>query len=110
MAPGRAEIRPPPRLRGFHRGRRGSDPPRYHEPAPARHHGRFEWRPPDGGHADAAAGSVPRHRDPGAAPRHAALSQAARRRLVDAEYGDPDIPDEAAFLKRISPYHNLKPG
>src|SRR5437660_1665026 len=27
-----------------------------------------------------------------------------------AEYGDPDIPDEAAFLESISPYHNLKPG
>ena len=27
-----------------------------------------------------------------------------------AEYGDPDIPDEAVFLKSISPYHNLKPG
>src|SRR5437773_2555069 len=27
-----------------------------------------------------------------------------------AEYGDPDIPDEAMFLKSISPYHNLKPG
>jgi len=27
-----------------------------------------------------------------------------------AEYGDPDIPDEAAFLASISPYHNLKPG
>jgi prolyl oligopeptidase len=25
-----------------------------------------------------------------------------------AEYGDPDKPDEAAFLKRISPYHNLR--
>jgi len=27
-----------------------------------------------------------------------------------AEYGNPDIPDEAMFLKSISPYHNLKPG
>jgi prolyl oligopeptidase len=27
-----------------------------------------------------------------------------------AEYGDPDIPDEAAFLASISPYHNLRPG
>jgi prolyl oligopeptidase len=27
-----------------------------------------------------------------------------------AEYGDPDIPDEAAFLQSISPYHNLQPG
>jgi prolyl oligopeptidase len=27
-----------------------------------------------------------------------------------AEYGDPDLPDEAAFLRSISPYHNLKPG
>jgi prolyl oligopeptidase len=27
-----------------------------------------------------------------------------------AEYGDPDIPEEAAFLKRISPYHNLREG
>ena len=27
-----------------------------------------------------------------------------------AEYGDPDIPDEAAFLRTISPYHNLRPG
>jgi prolyl oligopeptidase len=27
-----------------------------------------------------------------------------------AEYGDPDIPDEAVFLKSISPYHNLQPG
>src|SRR5712672_3617006 len=27
-----------------------------------------------------------------------------------AEYGDPDILDEAVFLKSISPYHNLKPG
>jgi prolyl oligopeptidase len=26
-----------------------------------------------------------------------------------AEYGDPDKPEEAAFLKRISPYHNLRP-
>lgn len=26
-----------------------------------------------------------------------------------AEYGNPDIPDEAAFLRRISPYHNLQP-
>jgi len=25
-----------------------------------------------------------------------------------AEYGDPDLPDEAAFLASISPYHNLK--
>jgi prolyl oligopeptidase len=27
-----------------------------------------------------------------------------------AEYGDPDKPEEAAFLKRISPYHNLREG
>jgi prolyl oligopeptidase len=27
-----------------------------------------------------------------------------------AEYGDPDKPEEAAFLKRISPYHNLRAG
>ena len=27
-----------------------------------------------------------------------------------AEYGDPDKPDEAAFLKAISPYHNLRAG
>jgi prolyl oligopeptidase len=27
-----------------------------------------------------------------------------------AEYGDPDLPGEAAFLASISPYHNLKPG
>lgn len=27
-----------------------------------------------------------------------------------AEYGDPDIPVERAFLQTISPYHNLKPG
>jgi len=27
-----------------------------------------------------------------------------------AEYGDPDKPEEAAFLRRISPYHNLRPG
>jgi prolyl oligopeptidase len=25
-----------------------------------------------------------------------------------AEYGDPDNPDEAPFLRRISPYHNLR--
>jgi prolyl oligopeptidase len=25
-----------------------------------------------------------------------------------AEYGDPDVPEEAAFLKGISPYHNLR--
>jgi prolyl oligopeptidase len=27
-----------------------------------------------------------------------------------AEYGDPDKPDDAAFLRSISPYHNLRPG
>jgi prolyl oligopeptidase len=27
-----------------------------------------------------------------------------------AEYGDPDKPEEAAFLRRISPYHNLQAG
>jgi prolyl oligopeptidase len=27
-----------------------------------------------------------------------------------AEYGDPDIPEEAEFLRTISPYHNLRPG
>ncbi len=27
-----------------------------------------------------------------------------------AEYGDPDLPEEAGFLRRISPYHNLRPG
>jgi prolyl oligopeptidase len=27
-----------------------------------------------------------------------------------AEYGDPDRADEAEFLRRISPYHNLRPG
>ena len=27
-----------------------------------------------------------------------------------AEYGDPDRPGEAAFLRHISPYHNLRPG
>jgi prolyl oligopeptidase len=27
-----------------------------------------------------------------------------------AEYGDPDKPEEAEFLRRISPYHNLRPG
>ena len=48
MAPGGAEARAPARLRRFHRGRRGSDPPRHHQPAPARHHGRLEWRPVDG--------------------------------------------------------------
>jgi len=25
-----------------------------------------------------------------------------------AEYGDPDKPEEAAFLRAISPYHNLR--
>ncbi len=27
-----------------------------------------------------------------------------------AEYGDPDDPREAEFLRHISPYHNLRPG
>ena len=27
-----------------------------------------------------------------------------------AEYGDPDLPAEAEFLRRISPYHNLRSG
>jgi prolyl oligopeptidase len=27
-----------------------------------------------------------------------------------AEYGDPDRPEEAEFLRRISPYHNLRAG
>ena len=27
-----------------------------------------------------------------------------------AEYGDPDKPSEAEFLRKISPYHNLRPG
>ena len=27
-----------------------------------------------------------------------------------AEYGDPEKPEEAEFLRRISPYHNLRPG
>lgn len=27
-----------------------------------------------------------------------------------AEYGDPDIPEERAFLKKISPYHNFEAG
>lgn len=27
-----------------------------------------------------------------------------------AEYGDPDRPEDAAFLERISPYHNLRAG
>jgi prolyl oligopeptidase len=27
-----------------------------------------------------------------------------------AEYGDPDKPDEARFLRHISPYHNLRAG
>ena len=27
-----------------------------------------------------------------------------------AEYGDPDQPADALFLRRISPYHNLRPG
>ena len=27
-----------------------------------------------------------------------------------AEYGDPELPEEAEFLRRISPYHNLRPG
>jgi prolyl oligopeptidase len=27
-----------------------------------------------------------------------------------AEYGDPDSPAEAEFLRHISPYHNLRPG
>jgi len=26
------------------------------------------------------------------------------------EYGDPEVPEEAAFLRRISPYHNLHAG
>ncbi len=27
-----------------------------------------------------------------------------------AEYGDPERPEEGEFLRRISPYHNLRPG
>jgi len=27
-----------------------------------------------------------------------------------AEYGDPERPDDAEFLRHISPYHNLRPG
>jgi prolyl oligopeptidase len=26
-----------------------------------------------------------------------------------AEYGDPDRPEEAEFLRAVSPYHNLRP-
>ena len=26
-----------------------------------------------------------------------------------AEYGDPDVPEERAFLEKISPYHNVDP-
>jgi prolyl oligopeptidase len=25
------------------------------------------------------------------------------------EYGDPDVPEERAFLEKLSPYHNVKP-
>ena len=45
--------------------------------------GRIEWRPADGRDVHAAAGPVQRHRLPGAAARHAALSPAAGGRLVD---------------------------
>jgi prolyl oligopeptidase len=27
-----------------------------------------------------------------------------------AEFGDPDVPEEWAYIKQYSPYHNLKPG
>ena len=27
-----------------------------------------------------------------------------------AEYGDPDVPDEWAYIGKYSPYHNVKPG
>ena len=75
----------------------------------ARRDGRIEWRPADGRDVHAAAGPVQRHRLPGAAARHAALSPAARGRVVDGEYGDPDVAEERAFLEKLSPYHNVDP-
>ena len=72
--------------------------------------GRLEWRAVDGRDADqrpelfrAIVIQVP------------LLDMLRYHRLLAgaswmAEYGDPDEPREAEFLRHISPYHNLRPG
>ena len=74
----------PARVRRLHRGRRGPGRAQGHHVAEApRHHGRQQRRPADGRDAHAASRAVRRDRVPGAAARHEALPQAARRRVVD---------------------------
>ena len=111
LAPGGAEGAPPARLRRFHRGRRGPDRRGITSPRRLGIMGGSNGGLLMGVDADAAAGPVPRRRHPGAAARHAALSQAARRRLVDGRIRRPRRSRKRRrSCARISPYQNLRPG
>src|SRR5690606_37447117 len=89
LAPGRAQGEPPQGLRGLRGGRAGPHRAQGHLARPPRHPGRQQRRPADGQHAHAVPGAVRRGRRAGAAARHAALPQAAGRRVVDGRVRQP---------------------
>jgi prolyl oligopeptidase len=76
-------------LRGLHRRRRGSRAARGHVTEASGLHGWLERRSASGQHAHDASRSVRCDRVRAAAARHAALSQAARRRVVDGRVRQP---------------------
>ena len=71
---------------------------------------RLERRPPRRQHADPLSRSLRSDLVRGAAPRHAPLHAPAGRPSWVAEYGDPDRPEDWAYMAGFSAYQNLERG
>ena len=73
------------------------------QPAPPRHRGRQQRRPAGGRGHDAAPRPVQRRQLPGAAAGHAALQQAAGRRVVDGRVRQPRHPRRVGLDLEVQP-------
>ena len=109
--PGDAGRPAPGRTRTSPRSHEDLVRPRHHHRRPARRAGRQQRRPADGRHADPLPGAV---RRAGRAACRCWTCAAIHLLLAGAswmaEYGDPDDPDDWAFISEYSPYQNVSAG
>ena len=103
LASGGCEGESAARVRGLHCRGGGPDSPPCHRLTPPGVQRAIEWRPARRQHADTAARSVRRDRLRLAAARHAALSQAARGRLVDGRVRRPRGSKQWDYIRGFRP-------
>jgi len=107
MALCRPQRAPPASLRRFYRRRRGPRRAQTHFPGPSRDSRRFQRRIAHGRDAHATARFIQSRRLPGPSVGHARFNKLLAGASWMDEYGNPDHPEDWAYISKYSPYQNV---